>query len=238
MVEGGYNGGGYASNFFGDAQHYGAGSGGGATDIRFEVNDLFHRVIVAGGGGGTDNFMGTLNGDDDGSGGAGGGLNSQGYSIDGIIDKIHIATQVSGFSFGYGESAQKEKSLNENGTVGENASDRGGGGGGWFGGFSSNNGQGGGAGGSSFILTTNATIPQNVIEVHDSFYQFIEQDHYAFLNQNQYSFSSPNIVAGVWDGNGFAIITPLFLYNHESCCRKSINSICPSLLYIFLLVGK
>ena len=98
-MEGGYNGGGYSSNFYMSSTNWGSGSGGGATDIRFEVNDVFHRVIVAGGGGGTDNIEGTLASNDDGSGGAGGGLKAQGFALHGVIDNEHIATQTTGFSF-------------------------------------------------------------------------------------------------------------------------------------------
>ena len=207
MNEGGYNGGGYATNY-NLAYNYGAGSGGGATDVRFEVNDVFHRVIVAGGGGGSDNFPGTIEGDDDGSGGAGGGLIAQGFYINGVLNSEYVATQANGFSFGSGESAQQYGSKNVNGVrSGVGCSDRAGSGGGWFGGFASHDGNGGAGGGSSFILTSTALIPETEIEARDSFYNLIGRQKYAFLHQNKYNFKSTKMEIGVWDGNGFAIIT-------------------------------
>ena len=211
MMEGGYNGGGWASNWFnvkGTATRSGAGSGGGATDIRFEENDLFHRVLVAGGGGGTDNADVGDNHGDDGSGGAGGGQIAQGFFINGVEDTKYVANQTNGFTFGYGESAQEFGSLNENGNHYSGNSDKAGAGGGWFGGWASQNANGGASGGSSFALTSSSikNIPQNEIEVRDSFYTFIDNQKYAFLNQDQYFFSSYTMIPGVWKGNGYAVI--------------------------------
>ena len=58
---GGFNGGGNAN------LTKTSSSGGGATDLRVEENDVFHRIIVAGGGGGSDDSI-----QNDGIGGAGG----------------------------------------------------------------------------------------------------------------------------------------------------------------------
>ena len=210
MVEGGYNGGGYATNYFYvDDFNSGAGSGGGATDVRFDVNDLFHRVIVAGGGGGMDNTYGFIEGHDDGTGGAGGGLTAQGFFVNGVINNQYVATQTNGFTFGSGESAQQYGSRNENGvrTYGGN-SDRSGSGGGWFGGFASHEGNAGAGGGSSFILTSDAQIPEGEIEAHDSFYNLIGKSKYAFLH-HEYLFTSPEMEIGVWDGNGLVVITDI-----------------------------
>ncbi|EAY03583.1 loricrin, putative [Trichomonas vaginalis G3] len=64
IAEGGFNGGGSA---WGKASSVDpAGGGGGATDIRLNIDDLYSRVIVAGGGGG--------GGEDSEIGGFGGGL--------------------------------------------------------------------------------------------------------------------------------------------------------------------
>ena len=111
MVKGGYNGGGWASNYYSKSTFYGCGSGGGSTDLRFEEDDVFHRVIVAGAGGGTDDQIGL----DDGSGGSGGGLTAQGFWSGNTVDKTHVATQTSGFTFGSGESVQQAGSRNPRG---------------------------------------------------------------------------------------------------------------------------
>ena len=66
-----FNGGG-RPHILANKESHGA-SGGGSTDIRFEANDLYHRVLVAGGGGGTD--------DNQAAGGSGGYEDAQGYWI-------------------------------------------------------------------------------------------------------------------------------------------------------------
>ena len=233
MIKGGYNGGGYAANYYCDSDNWGAGSGGGATDIRFISNDLYHRVIVAGGGGGTDNFSGDLLEGDDGSGGSGGGLIAQGYSKAGIEDTKYVATQVSGFTFGFGESPRVSGSLNENGVKnGDNGYDRGGAGSGWFGGFASHNGNGGGGGGSSFILTKRAEYPTSKIAYHDSFYTEKGNEFYAFINQNRYLFYSEFMASGVWSGNGFAVIT--ILQTIFCTQKKTINENIPIIIILLL----
>ena len=66
-----------------------------------------------------------------------------------------------------------------------------------------------GGGGSSFALTEDATIPENEIEVRNSYYQLQYTGYYAFLNQTKYLFKNVTHAKGVWSGNGFATITPL-----------------------------
>ena len=235
MIEGGYNGGGWAANFYGAPTSYGSSSGGGATDIRFEVPDLFHRVIVAGGGGGTDDQTNT---EDDGSGGAGGGLIAQSFRVNGAVNTELFATQKDGFSFGYGESAQYFRSKHPNGY--ENAgkgSDIAGAGGGWFGGFASQSTNGGAGGGSSFILTRNADIPTEEIDAYDSFRneETLQKEKYAFLGSSQYFFTSELMASGVWAGNGFAVITQIssfFITYNKSC--NTLKSLL--LLLVFIMV--
>ena len=200
----GYNGGGrglsYTSEFF---------SGGGASDIRAEKNDLFHRILVAGGGGGPDNARGNeTGGDDDGSGGAGGGLVAQGFFIAGVLVETNIATKLTGFSFGQGEAALYGESRHPNGSKRNYGhSDRAGAGGGWFGGFSSQHGNGGGGGGSSFALTMDAVFPTEKIKLHNDHYDVInEGEYYAFQN-HEYVIDHPVFERGIWDGNGRAVIT-------------------------------
>ena len=235
MVEGGFNGGGWASNYYVNEILCGSGGGGGATDLRFEENDLYHRVIVAGGGGGPDNPGVKCGEPDDGSGGAGGGLIAQGFNIDGVENTILRATQESGFTFGYGESARKEGSLNSENTMQSyGSSDRSGAGGGWFGGFASHNGNAGAGGGSSFILAENASIPVDEIESRDSFYENTKKQKYAFLDQTKYLFSSTKMYKGVWKGSGFAIITQL---SANFYCTKSSKFFSLNVfVYIFCLV--
>ena len=235
MVKGGYNGGGWAANYYKDENGWGAGGGGGATDLRFDVNDLYHRVIVAGGGGGPDNPGNQCGEDDDGSGGAGGGLIAQSFYTNGVENTNLRATQTNGFTFGYGESARKDGSLNPNNSMtAVGRTDRSGGGGGWFGGYASHHGNSGSGGGSSFILTESASIPNYEIESYDSFYTPLDKKRYAFINQKNYLFTSPIMYSGVWAGNGFAIITQL---SFENCSQNDIRFFKISLfVYIFCIL--
>ena len=217
MIEGGYNGGGWASNFYYTSSSYGTGSGGGSTDLRFEEDDVFHRVIVAGAGGGTDDQIGGI---DDGSGGSSGGLIAQGFWEQGTLNNKYVATQTSGFTFGSGESAQQLGSKNtENGVKGPDNfySDRGGSGSGWFGGFASHHADSGAGGGSSFILTSDAEIPEGNITHHDTFYNVIDTQPYAFSDKQKYLFTNTQMYAGVWAGNGMAIITLLHDRKQKTC---------------------
>ena len=231
MVEGGYNGGGWASTYFGSSSSYGASSGGGSTDLRFEEDDVFHRVIVAGAGGGTDDQVGRT---DDGSGGSGGGLIAQGYWKQGTLDERYVATQTSGFTFGSGESAREDHSLNQHGSIGDDGtgSDRGGSGSGWFGGFASHIPSAGCGGGSSFVLTADAEIPQGTLTHHDPFYDVIDSAPYAFADKQKYIFTNAYMLPGVWAGNGMAIIT---LLDSVKCKVKTCK--CPKRnLFIAIMI--
>lgn len=147
-MKGGFNGGGSRTNNL--------PGGGGASDIRLEVDSLFSRVIVAGGGGsdGASNKMG----------GSGGGLTglsrTESYGTGGAG-----GTQTSGGAGG----------KNNNGDFGKGgdglyyASGYGGaGGGGWYGGggvypnTASDNDRGGG-GGSGYVLTHESYKPNEYL---------------------------------------------------------------------------
>lgn len=136
LAAGGFNGGG--SSWASDSGDPAAG-GGGATDIRTGLNDLYTRFIVAGGGGG--------GGEDAETGGIGGGINGGNGGSD------CYGTQTTGRCgaiFGTGASTPY---------------DGGGGGGGWYGGGTAGGSQtiptgnsgsdtSGGSGGSGFVLTS------------------------------------------------------------------------------------
>lgn len=135
-VEGGFNGGGFAS-------HESAGEpgngGGGATDVRIAQDSLYARVIVAGGGGGS--------GEDNETGGYGGGETGGAGSGNTLLTQ---ASQTSGGtnSFGFG--------------LGGNTYNGGAGGGGWYGGasrysvssYSTGSDSEGGGGGSGYVYTS------------------------------------------------------------------------------------
>ena len=177
---GGYNGGGDGGN----SSRSKSASGGGATDIRVEIDDFWHRIIVAGGGGGSD--MG------EGSGGSGGYPNGQGYWNSSYFFDENVSTQISGYSFGIGESPSE---VNQKFDVG-------GGGGGWFGGYSSNSFSSGAGGGSSFILTSETELPNNP-----------DGKPYAFSKDSPYVFKNIQYATGIWEGNGKLHISILSIYN-------------------------
>ena len=130
-----FNGGGFGRNS--KDQHYNASSGGGASDIRISVDDIYHRVIVAGGGGGTGYYNMSQKG---GNGGGDIGENGEDSIYNGNPDHAGIgANQTNGFSFGDGENR-----TNYDGC---------GGGGGWYGGFSGYGYNNPGGGGSGFVFT-------------------------------------------------------------------------------------
>lgn len=134
-VEGGFNGGGFASH---ESTGEPGNGGGGATDVRIAQDSLYARVIVAGGGGGSgeDNETGGYGGGE--TGGAGSGNTS-----------LTQASQTSGGtnSFGFG--------------LGGNTYNGGAGGGGWYGGasrysvssYSTGSDSEGGGGGSGYVYT-------------------------------------------------------------------------------------
>ena len=203
---GGYNGGGDTNV---DSTYMGT-SGGGASDIRAEIDDVFHRIIVAGGGGGGDDISSSGITENDGKGGSGGGIEAQGwYTSKTTIEAKCIANQISGFSFGNGESGSNSGTKHPSGsTYKSGKSDIGGAGGGWYGGFASHSYSYGAGGGSSFVLTKDATILQGEIEYRSKDYQTLySKKTYAFADNRKYSFVDTNIERGVWLGNGFAEIT-------------------------------
>ena len=214
--------------------------GGGATDIRVEENDVFHRILVAGGGGGGDDFEETKNQNNtnnDGKGGPGGGLEAGGWESKGQI-QIPIASQLSGFSFGTGEAPQINGSAHEDGipplvTIQINERyDIGGGGGGWFGGFTSQRYYEGAGGGSSFALTKTSQIPTEQVCEHNDLYEVIQCDYYAFISDRRYQFTDVTLDRGVWYGDGFIDITVLYL---DQCSQERRISFSFSLLYITIL---
>ena len=135
-VEGGFNGGGFASH---ESTGEPGNGGGGATDVRIGKDSLYARIIVAGGGGGSgeDNETGGYGGGE--TGGAGSGNTS-----------LTQASQTSGGtnSFGFG--------------LGGNTYNGGAGGGGWYGGasrysvssYSTGSDSEGGGGGSGYVYTS------------------------------------------------------------------------------------
>ena len=135
-VEGGFNGGGFASH---ESTGEPGNGGGGATDVRIAQDSLYVRIIVAGGGGGSgeDNETGGYGGGE--TGGAGSGNTS-----------LTQASQTSGGtnSFGFG--------------LGGNTYNGGAGGGGWYGGasrysvssYSTGSDSEGGGGGSGYVYTS------------------------------------------------------------------------------------
>lgn len=135
-VEGGFNGGGFASH---ESTREPGNGGGGATDVRIAQDSLYARIIVAGGGGGS--------GEDNETGGYGGG--ETGGAGSGNTSLIQ-ASQTSGGtnSFGFG--------------LGGNTYNGGAGGGGWYGGasrysvssYSTGSDSEGGGGGSGYVYTS------------------------------------------------------------------------------------
>ena len=135
-VEGGFNGGGFASH---ESTGEPGNGGGGATDVRIAQDSLYARIIVAvgGGGSGEDNETGGYGGGE--TGGAGSGNTS-----------LTQASQTSGGtnSFGFG--------------LGGNTYNGGAGGGGWYGGasrysvssYSTGSDSEGGGGGSGYVYTS------------------------------------------------------------------------------------
>lgn len=141
VKKGGYNGGGNGgSNKPLNSKDY--GDGGGSTDIRYDLNDLDSRIIVAAGGGGTC-------GKDWTSGGAGGGITGEPSNNKGETVNIQGATQTTGNAKLYGQNAPDSS----DGPAAREGN--GGGGGGWYGGLTNSNSgdrsNSAGSGGSSYI---------------------------------------------------------------------------------------
>ena len=214
MIKGGYGGGGYAFNFYFNDSDWGSGSGGGQTAVKFESNDLWHRVIVSGAGGGSDNSFTFDNWVDDGSGGAGGGFTAQGWWKEHVLNSDKVANS----TFGSGESARKEGSKNPDGIQDSNEfSDRPGAGGGWFGGFAGHYSNAGSGGGSSWALSADAVFPKGDIYANGSFYNESESHPYAFSLEDDYVFTDVQTFPGVWEGNGRLVITILDSIVYPSC---------------------
>ena len=221
MNRGGYGGG-------GSSPGYASGSGGGQTAVKFEKNDLFHRVIVSGGGGGSDNGGGTLQQSDDGSGGAG-GLEAQGFYIDGMYIENLSANSTFGFSFGQGESSRTDGSKNPYGIKTPHGfTDRGSAGGGWFGGFCSHHNNGGAGGGSSLVLSDNAILPKGELTFYDENYEEIGKDRYAYDTSASFKFFGVQHESGVWEGHRKLIITYYPLTSH---CLHYIHFNCNAIMY-------
>ena len=144
-VEGGFNGGGFASH---ESTGEPGNGGGGATDVRIAQDSLYARIIVAGGGGGS--------GEDNETGGYGGGETGGAGSWNTSLTQ---ASQTSGgtnsFGFGLGGNTY-------NGGAGGGGWYGGAGGGGWYGGasrysvssYSTGSDSEGGGGGSGYVYTS------------------------------------------------------------------------------------
>ncbi|EAY09825.1 glycine-rich protein, putative [Trichomonas vaginalis G3] len=226
MQPGGYGGGGSSSD-----HPYGTGCGGGQTAVKFQYNDLWHRVLVSGAGGGCDD-----NTDDDGSGGSGGNLTAQSWFYNGELTNSYYANSTFGFSFGQGEAARYDDANNSISVKVSQRVDIGGAGGGWFGVFSSQSGQGGAGGGSSWALTKDAVIPKGNIDSYNEFYYKLDSKPYAFDLNSEYLFDHVIHVPGIWEGNGKIILTIISNNLIQSCICK-INIINSLTLYfqIFIL---
>jgi hypothetical protein len=141
-----YNGGGNA---------YGAGDGGGATDIRVGGLELTNRVLVAGGGGGAGEF------DTNGYGANGGGLEGAqgGTGTYGGIGGAGGTQSAGGLGVGGDGLVTQSGTFGRGGDAGYCSGNFGGGGGGGYYGGGGASCKGGGGGGSSY---TDPTFFQNV----------------------------------------------------------------------------
>lgn len=185
-VEGGFNGGGFASH---ESTGEPGNGGGGATDVRIAQDSLYARVIVAGGGGGS--------GEDDETGGYGGGETGGAGSGNTSLTQ---ASQTSGGtnSFGFG--------------LGGNTYNGGAGGGGWYGGasrysvssYSTGSDSEGGGGGSGYVYTSSTAknYPSGCL-LNSSYYL---TDAQTIAGNN--SFASPTGSSETGhSGNGYCRIT-------------------------------
>jgi len=206
---GGFNGGGRRGTYNG---------GGGASDIRIGVDDLNHRVIVAGGGGSDGGvnkpgkYGGGEAGGDVGSSGGTNGYGTGGYGgtqtgnsggASWVVQAQSTTTTAdadakSGFGFG-GNGVNKSSGFG------------GAGGGGWYGGAgrvpdSSGDDDGGGGGGSGFVW-----VGKNAPEGFA-----LSEEHYLTNAQTvngAQSFLSPDGASETGhSGDGYARITPVVLY--------------------------
>ena len=222
---GGYNGGGKGGIEPLDSYSpESSAGGGGATDIRFEANSLFSRIMVAAGGGGAQSYI-------DKTkiipywGGAGGdltGITHNNYHSPG--------TQTSGNELGIGSDGLSYYTSSGDST--------GGCGGGYYGGTITEEARnadkacGGGAGGSSFIsgyYRCNAIVP-----ISDTEYKHSNSpNHYSkitFRNPIMYNgeedITSPN--GGIETGHlghGYPRITAVYIGITKKCTHQSIINI-------------
>ena len=151
---GGFNGGGNGSVV--QAYNFSGCGGGGATDVRKDLDSLESRIIVAGGSGGTTFYNTPLFG---GSGGGTIGGNGIDYQGSAYITPPTGGSNDKGGIGGYWKHETEERSCSGyNGTFGSGgngnaikyASGSSGGGGGWYGGGGAADAAGGG-GGSGYI---------------------------------------------------------------------------------------
>lgn len=210
---GGFNGGG-SGGVSGSMSR--SGGGGGATDIRFEQDSLYARVIVAGGGGATSWGPSNEYGD------AGGGESSIAGS-----NSPGLSNQTSGNAFGIGANAKASStSYNINGA----------GGGGWYGGISSTNSVGGGSkthggGGSGYVYTSSTAknYPSGCL-LNSSYYL---TDAQTIAGNN--SFVSPTGSSETGhSGNGYCRITVIECKNTALYARIN-NSIKKATAFYFKL---
>ena len=212
-VEGGFNGGGFASH---ESTGEPGNGGGGATDVRIAQDSLYARVIVAGGGGGSgeDNETGGYGGGE--TGGAGSGNTS-----------LTQASQTSGGtnSFGFG--------------LGGNTYNGGAGGGGWYGGasrysvssYSTGDDSEGGGGGSGYVYTstTASNYPSGCL-LNSSYYL---TDAQTIAGNN--SFVSPTGSSETGhSGNGYCRITVIECKNTALYARIN-NSMKKATAFYFKL---
>lgn len=212
-VEGGFNGGGFASH---ESTGEPGNGGGGATDVRIAQDSLYARVIVAGGGGGSgeDNETGGYGGGE--TGGAGSGNTS-----------LTQASQTSGGtnSFGFG--------------LGGNTYNGGAGGGGWYGGasrysvssYSTGSDSEGGGGGSGYVYTSSTAknYPSGCL-LNSSYYLSNAQ---TIAGNN--SFVSPTGSSETGhSGNGYCRITVIECKNTALYARIN-NSIKKATAFYFKL---
>lgn len=158
--DGGWNGGGRGYR----KRAYSGGSGGGASDIRIDGQNLSNRIIVAGAGGGAGDGNSRQPGQI--TGGYGGGLTGgpTGITSDSSPTRAQGGTQSSGGRGGnWGSYARGESgSLGLGGDAVSSGSSSGGGGGGFYGGGGSTwIGGGGGSGYIKNLLIESQTIAGN-----------------------------------------------------------------------------
>ena len=212
-VEGGFNGGGFASH---ESTGEPGNGGGGATDVRIAQDSLYARIIVAGGGGGSgeDNETGGYGGGE--TGGAGSGNTS-----------LTQASQTSGGtnSFGFG--------------LGGNTYNGGAGGGGWYGGasrysvssYSTGSDSEGGGGGSGYVYTSSTAknYPSGCL-LNSSYYLTDAQ-----TIAGNTSFTSPTGSSETGhSGNGYCRITVIECKNTALYARIN-NSIKKATAFYFKL---